>query len=391
VISNYYRSNLTVTNCTFSGNLATYGGGIDNVYNGKLTLTNCILWGNTATNGSQIYSSSSTTTVSFSDIQGGWSGTGNMNEDPCFVAGPLGDFYLSQVATGQLVDSPCVDTGSDLASVFGLDEFTTRIDHVGDAGIVDMGYHYGPINTDPVACIVGGEQTVEAGSGCEARVLLDGSCSSDGDSTPGTNDDIEYFEWYEVIDPCDPNSDIFLGSGEIIECNLPLGGHNVILEVIDKAGAFDVNDMTITVEDTTPPGFSLTVEPSVLWPANHKMVEITPSWEVSDNCDEWPEVTLVSISSNEDDDSKGGGHTKNDIKIDNDGSIYLRAERSGRGTSRVYTITYQAVDDSGNVTVGSATVTVPHDQRRGRLRRRSLGRLRYRLLRRLRSRVRRYR
>jgi len=33
------------------------------------------------------------------------------------------------------------------------------------------------------------------------------------------------------------------------------------------------------------------------------------------------------------------------------------------GSGRIYTITYQAVDDSGNVAVARATVTVPHDQR----------------------------
>ena len=48
--------------------------------------------------------------------------------------------------------------------------------------------------------------------------------------------------------------------------------------------------------------------------------------------------------------------------IDPDSSIYLRAERSGTENGRVYTITYQGIDDSGNVAVQSATVTVPHDQ-----------------------------
>ncbi|MHC4087198.1 MAG: hypothetical protein ACYSWZ_06280, partial [Planctomycetota bacterium] len=36
-------------------------------------------------------------------------------------------------------------------------------------------------------------------------------------------------------------------------------------------------------------------------------------------------------------------------------------ERSGTGNDRVYTITYQAVDDCGNTTVSSATVSIPHD------------------------------
>jgi hypothetical protein len=40
--------------------------------------------------------------------------------------------------------------------------------------------------------------------------------------------------------------------------------------------------------------------------------------------------------------------------------IYVYADSGG---GRIYTITYQAVDDSGNAAVASATVTVPHDQR----------------------------
>jgi hypothetical protein len=54
----------------------------------------------------------------------------------------MGDYHLSQVAAGQASDSPCVDAGSDLALTLGMDKFTTRTDHVGDTGIVDMGYHY---------------------------------------------------------------------------------------------------------------------------------------------------------------------------------------------------------------------------------------------------------
>jgi len=105
------------------------------------------------------------------------------------------------------------------------------------------------INTAPVACIVDGNQTVECEGYWGATVTLDGSCSTDPDSAPGTNDDIVYFDWYE--------GDTLLASGEIIDCNLPLGEHIIILEVIDKAGAFDANGVTIIVQDTTPPVITL--------------------------------------------------------------------------------------------------------------------------------------
>jgi parallel beta-helix repeat protein len=392
---------LTMSNCTIVGNGAgSCGGGIWVVSGWDVTVKDCILWGNSAEIGNQIalehpdWSGESIVAVSYSDVGGGeddiyvgtgctidW-GLGNIDLDPCFVDPNASDHHLSE-------DSPCIDAGDPN---YVAEPNETDLDGnprvFGDR--IDMGA-YEFFNTPPVACIVGGDQTVEVGSGCEAKVTLDGSCSSDADSTPGTNDDINDFDWYEVIDVCDPNSDIFLGSGEIIECNLPLGEHTIILEVIDKADAFDANEVIITVEDTTPPEFSLTVTPGVLWPPNHKMVLITPSWEVSDNCDELPEVTLVSITMNEDDDAKGDGHTSDDIRVKPDGSIYLRAERSGKGTGRIYTITYRAVDDSGNVTVQSAAVTVPHNRIPTWFRRIPRDRLRHMLLRRLRSRVRRYR
>jgi hypothetical protein len=48
------------------------------------------------------------------------------------------------------------------------------------------------------------------------------------------------------------------------------------------------------------------------------------------------------------------------VEIGDDGSIYLRARKSKEGSGRIYTITYQAVDDFGNVTEESATVAVRH-------------------------------
>jgi parallel beta-helix repeat protein len=98
-------SNPTITNCTFSSNSATDGGGIFNSSGSSLALANCILWGNTATGmGAQIFNSSSSVAVSFSDVQGGYSGGGNINADPCFVNAAAGDLHL-------LPDSPCINAG----------------------------------------------------------------------------------------------------------------------------------------------------------------------------------------------------------------------------------------------------------------------------------------
>jgi hypothetical protein len=45
--------------------------------------------------------------------------------------------------------------------------------------------------------------------------------------------------------------------------------------------------------------------------------------------------------------------------ITGDLTLNLRAERSNKGTGRVYTITIECVDASGNVSTKTVTVTVP--------------------------------
>jgi predicted outer membrane repeat protein len=127
-----------VTNSTFANNSASSGGGALYCTNNAVAdVTDSIIWANTAeTGGAQIGlgNAGSSADVSYSDVQGGYAGTGNIDADPCFV----GEYYLQQA------DSPCVNAGSELASAHGFDQFTTSIDNILDSGQVDMGYHHRP-------------------------------------------------------------------------------------------------------------------------------------------------------------------------------------------------------------------------------------------------------
>jgi hypothetical protein len=127
-----YKSSPTLTNCTFSGNSAWDGGGVYNRYSSSPTLTNCILWVNSFP---QV---SGDATISYSNIEDGFHGEGNINVDPCFVdpghwepnGTPNGlnddfwvdgDYHLKSQAgrwdpIGQTwvlddVSSPCIDSG----------------------------------------------------------------------------------------------------------------------------------------------------------------------------------------------------------------------------------------------------------------------------------------
>ncbi len=118
----------------------------------------------------------------------------------------------------------------------------------------------------------------------------------------------------------------------------------------------------LDVCDEVAPTLDVSVTPDMLWPPNHKYVTVVPTITVNDDFDPNPVVTLVSVVSNEPDDGLGDGDTPDDIVINPDGTFSLRAERSGTGNGRIYTITYEATDACGNSTQATATVTVPHSQ-----------------------------
>jgi hypothetical protein len=127
------------------------GGGIYVESSAHPVGVNLILWGNTGlgTTG-QYYISTGTFEATYSCVQGGFIGTGNIQADPAFTGGPEGNLYLSQIAAGQTVQSPCVDAGDpSSAMVVG----TTRTDGVQDSGVVDMGWHYEIFAQTPAVAI----------------------------------------------------------------------------------------------------------------------------------------------------------------------------------------------------------------------------------------------
>jgi predicted outer membrane repeat protein len=126
-----------IINCTIADNTGSGGfGGVYASYGSSSTIRNSILWNN----GDDIYGP---TTVSYSCIQDNDAGTGNIKTNPLFRTGSLGNYYLSQIAAGQLADSNCVNaTINSVGSIFTGGIFTTRTDNVGDINNADMGFHY---------------------------------------------------------------------------------------------------------------------------------------------------------------------------------------------------------------------------------------------------------
>ncbi len=217
-------------------------------------------------------------------------------------------------------------------------------------------------NRPPQATIAAPDR-VECGSPAGGVVPLDGSGSTDPDSTGSVNDIVGY-DWIEDIGA--PTQRV-LGTGATLAVVLPLGPHAITLRVTDRQGLSGTAQTIVTVADTIPPSLSLSVDPSVLWPPNHRLVPVQVAWQTNDACSPAVMVTLISAVSSEPDDAPGDGdgRTTGDIAGAAPGTaattIELRAERASSGAGRTYTLTYQATDAAGNAAPAIALVSVPHD------------------------------
>jgi hypothetical protein len=98
----------------------------------------------------------------------------------------------------------------------------------------------------------------------------------------------------------------------------------------------------LTIVDTTPPDFEVTSSPSILAPADHRLVPIDVTALVADVVDPDAGFVLVSVGSSERDSGLGPGDLAKDIQGVERGTpdtrFLLRAENFSRGEGRVYTI-----------------------------------------------------
>ncbi len=122
------------------------------------------------------------------------------------------------------------------------------------------------------------------------------------------------------------------------------------------------NSAAVDIQVTNPAPLitGLTVDRPVLWPPNHKMVDITLIYGVEDNCN-GNLVPVITISSDQPANGTGDGDTEVDWEIVDPHHVRLRAERAGTTSmERTYTITLTATDSAGSSGSSSINVIVPH-------------------------------
>jgi subtilisin-like proprotein convertase family protein len=143
----------------------------------------------------------------------------------------------------------------------------------------------------------------------------------------------------------------------------PLGSSNVLCTATTQANSATTCTFPVTVTDVQPPAISgAAATPSSLWPPDHTYRNVAVAYTVGDNCGPTGVACALTVASDEPLNGTGDGDTAPDWVVVDSHHVKLRAERSGSGDGRVYTLTVTCTDPAGRRSQATTTVTVPHDQ-----------------------------
>src|SRR5690606_20945420 len=158
------NGNLQIINCVIANNTAQFGGAVSNLGT-LLRISNSIIWNNTTTVGNHNLAeyTDANLVVTYSIVEGGYPGTGNLNLDPEFVDPAIGDYRLK-------VPSPGINAGmNDSIPAWTITDLAgnPRIYNKIGGGIVDLGaYEYQITSFTPGAGnILYVNQNVSGGNG----------------------------------------------------------------------------------------------------------------------------------------------------------------------------------------------------------------------------------
>ncbi|SVC75579.1 uncharacterized protein METZ01_LOCUS328433, partial [marine metagenome] len=120
----------TFNNITISGNTSGGGGAIGILEGGHVELTNSIVWDNPG-QGNFMSDGTGSLNITYSDIEGGFDGEGNIDADPLFTDADNGDFTLQ---SGSL----CIDAGTADLDGDGVEDITDYFGLAPDMGAYEF-------------------------------------------------------------------------------------------------------------------------------------------------------------------------------------------------------------------------------------------------------------
>ena len=243
--------------------------------------------------------------------------------------------------SGSTTDSP--------EGFFGLDTTTTcRLD------VADLAAC--PASADEVEVEV--RDTTDPVITCPAPIVVE--CSETG-GTPASDPGISAFlGGASATDVCDATLSISDNAPGFFNEGVATP---VTFSTEDQSFNGDSCVSTVTVVDTTAPVISsVTATPNDLWPADHKLKDITVDVVVTDICDAGSSCHITAVTSNEPINGVGDGNSLPDYVITGNLTLQLRAERSGNLVGRTYTIHVECGDADGNKSTSTVDVVVPHSR-----------------------------
>jgi len=138
-----------LVNCTIARNLASDSGGGIYANSTSPKIVNSILWEDTP---GEVHQNGGTTTITYSDVHGGYTGTGNINISPAFVNIAAPDLHITAA-------SPCINAGSNSAPYLPVQDKDGNARIIGTT--VDMGAYEYSGTEDTTLYLRGGRFTVQ--------------------------------------------------------------------------------------------------------------------------------------------------------------------------------------------------------------------------------------
>jgi hypothetical protein len=233
-------------------------------------------------------------------------------------------------------------------------EFELSVDDSLDDGI--------PPVTDTVLIEITNVNTIPvADAGPDQTVAENGSVSLTGDASSDPDGDLLSYTWVQVSGP---PVDLVGPKPSFIAPFVAAGGADLEfdLTVNDGYGGSSIDRMVVHVQNINDPPLASAAQPttSVLWPPAHGLIAVGITGVSDPNSN--ATITITGVTQDEPTNGQGDGDTGPDAVINDDGTVLLRAERSGNGDGRVYVIQFTASDLEG-VVFGAVKVIVPKSKR----------------------------